>query len=406
MTDLFSPAPLTVSELNAIARQILENQLDGLWISGEISNLTRAASGHYYFALKDATAQVRCALFRHTAARLATPLKDGDHIELTGKISIYEARGEYQITVNDIRTLGLGDLYLRYEKLKNTLQNEGLFDQTRKRRLPENPRTIGIVTSLAAAALRDVLTTLKRRAPHIPIIVYPTAVQGAGSEYQIAQAIESANKHAQADVLIICRGGGSMEDLWAFNEEIVARTIAASPIPTVSGVGHETDFTLADFAADLRAPTPTAAAELASPNLAETQRKIKQLHEKLHHSLQQRYQNASQKLDFLNKQLRHPREKLNLQKQQITQFQAALNQQIQHTLAQQHARLQHSTAVLHAVSPYNILQRGYSMVQTPRGELITSAAQLKTGQKVRLIFADGERDVRVEKTQHNLDLFD
>lgn len=182
MNDLFAPAALSVSELNSIARQLLENQLDGLWISGEISNLTRAASGHYYFALKDAHAQVRCALFRQTATRLAIPLKDGDHIELTGKISIYEARGEYQITVNDMRTLGLGDLYVRYEKLKNTLQNEGLFDSGRKKRLPEKPRAIGIVTSLAAAALRDVASTLRRRAPHIPIIVYPTPVQGAGSE--------------------------------------------------------------------------------------------------------------------------------------------------------------------------------------------------------------------------------
>ena len=405
MNDLFAPAALSVSGLNSIARQLLENQLDGLWISGEISNLTRAASGHYYFALKDAHAQVRCALFRQTATRLAIPLKDGDHIELTGKISIYEARGEYQITVNDMRTLGLGDLYVRYEKLKNTLQNEGLFDSDRKKRLPEKPRAIGIVTSLAAAALRDVASTLRRRAPHIPIIVYPTPVQGAGSEKKIAQAIELANKRNEVDVLLICRGGGSMEDLWAFNEEIVARTIAASQLPTVSGVGHETDFTLADFVADVRAPTPTAAAELVSPNQEEIIKYINQLYEKLQRSITQHYQNASQQLDFLAKQIRHPREKLNIQKQQLEIFQAALSQNMAHHFAIQQTRLQHASALLNAVAPQNVLQRGFAMVQTTRGKVVQSSGSLKTGQKLRLVFADGTRDVRVENNP-NGELFD
>lgn len=406
MTDLFSPAALSVSELNAIARQLLENQLDGLWISGEISNLTRASSGHYYFALKDASAQVRCALFRHTAARLAVPLKDGDHIELTGKISIYEARGEYQITVNDIRTLGLGDLFTRYEQLKKSLQNEGLFDSERKRRLPEQPHTIGVVTSLAAAALRDVVSTLRRRAPHIPVIVYPTAVQGAGSEQQIAQAIESAGQRKEVDVLIICRGGGSMEDLWAFNEEVVVRAVAACPIPCVSGVGHETDFTLTDFAADVRAPTPTAAAELVSPNREEMLRHIQQLKQTLQHIMQQRYQNSSQQLDFLSKQLRHPREQLILQKQKITDLQTTLSQTFKRQIDQQSQRLTHQAALLEAVSPQRVLQRGFVLVQDARGNIITTSGSLKTGQKLHLTFADGKTNVRVLADELTGDLFD
>ena len=215
-------------------------------------------------------------MFKGAAARLAKPLKEGDHIEVAGKISIYEARGEFQITVNEVRLKGLGQLYEAYERLKAQLQAEGAFAAERKKPLPARAQCIGIVTSLAAAALRDVVTTLKRRAPEIPVIVYPTAVQGAGSEFQIAQAIKTASQRAECDVLIVCRGGGSIEDLWAFNEEPVVRAIEACAIPVVSGVGHETDFTLADFVADVRAPTPTGAAELVSPNRQESLHRLAQ----------------------------------------------------------------------------------------------------------------------------------
>lgn len=253
MSDFFHSDVLSVSELNAFAKSLLENHLAGLWIAGEVSNLTRAASGHYYFSLKDSRAQVRCAMFKGAAVRLAKPLKEGDHIEVSGKISIYEARGEFQITVNEVRLKGLGQLYEAYERLKAQLQAEGAFAAERKKPLPVRPQCIGIVTSPAAAALRDVVTTLKRRAPEIPVIVYPTPVQGAGSELQIAQAIKTASQRAECDVLIVCRGGGSIEDLWAFNEEPVVRAIESCTVPVVSGVGHETDFTLADFVADMRA---------------------------------------------------------------------------------------------------------------------------------------------------------
>ena len=317
MSELFAPAAVSVSELNALAKSLLEDNLFGLWVAGEVSNITRAASGHYYFSLKDSRAQVRCAMFKGTAAKLAAPLKEGDHIELTGKISIYEARGEFQITVNEVRLKGLGQLYEAYEKLKAQLQAEGVFAAERKKTLPAHPRTIGIVTSLAAAALRDVVSTLKRRAPEIPLIIYPTVVQGAGSELQIAQAIQTASQRNEVDVLIVCRGGGSIEDLWSFNEEPVVRAIEACPIPVVSGVGHETDFTLADFVADVRAPTPTGAAELVSPNRLESLHKLAQAQSRLKNVLQQRYYDASQKVDWFARQIRHPQQKLNEQRNQL-----------------------------------------------------------------------------------------
>lgn len=449
MSDFFAPAALSVSELNALARGLLEDHLAGLWIAGEVSNLTKAASGHYYFALKDSRAQVRCAMFKGAAARLVAPLKEGDQIEVSGKISIYEARGEFQITVSEVRLKGLGQLYEAYERLKNRLQAEGLFAPERKRALPEPPKTIGIVTSLAAAALRDVVSTLRRRAPDIPLIVYPTAVQGAGSEAQIAEAVRTAGRRAEADVLIVCRGGGSIEDLWSFNEEAVVRAIAECPIPVVSGVGHETDFTLADFAADRRAATPTAAAELVSPNREERIRLLAQSQGRLKNALQQRYYDASQRLDWLGRQIRHPADKLREQHRQTEAFsqqmaqafarqlsakqqefarqsrqlalgrpnvaahrqkaaalQTALLQGRQQLLALRRQQLAQQDALLQAVSPQQILARGFSVVKNSRGQVVRDAAMLRQGQKLHIVFAEGEADVRVTGETAQPDLFD
>ncbi|OFJ77523.1 exodeoxyribonuclease VII large subunit [Neisseria sp. HMSC072F04] len=449
MSELFAPSSISVSELNALAKALLEDHLAGLWIAGEVSNLTRAASGHYYFSLKDSRAQVRCAMFKGAAARLAKPLKEGDHIEVAGKISIYEARGEFQITVNEVRLKGLGQLYEAYERLKAQLQAEGAFAAERKKPLPARPQCIGIVTSLAAAALRDVVTTLKRRAPEIPVIVYPTAVQGAGSEFQIAQAIKTASQRAECDVLIVCRGGGSIEDLWAFNEEPVVRAIEACAIPVVSGVGHETDFTLADFVADVRAPTPTGAAELVSPNRQESLHRLAQTKGRLKTVLEQRYFDASQKLDWLARQIRHPRQKLGEQhtyihklaqtlsylmtqnvrahtarferqtqalqhfrpdisvyRQDIDRFQTTLSHAFRQLLVQRRQSLTAQTALLEAVSPQQILERGFSVVKNTRGQVIRNANALKQGQKLHIIFAEGETDVRVTKEQAQRELFD
>ena len=449
MSELFAPSSISVSELNALAKALLEDHLAGLWIAGEVSNLTRAASGHYYFSLKDSRAQVRCAMFKGVASRLAKPLKEGDHIEVAGKISIYEARGEFQITVNEVRLKGLGQLYEAYERLKAQLQAEGAFAAERKKPLPARAQCIGIVTSLAAAALRDVVTTLKRRAPEIPVIVYPTAVQGAGSEFQIAQAIKTASQRAECDVLIVCRGGGSIEDLWAFNEEPVVRAIEACAIPVVSGVGHETDFTLADFVADVRAPTPTGAAELVSPNRQESLHRLAQAKGRLKTVLEQRYFDASQKLDWLARQIRHPRQKLGEQhtyihklaqtlsysmtqnvrahtarferqtqalkhcrpdisvyRQDIDRFQTTLSHSFRQLLAHRRQSLTAQTALLEAVSPQQILERGFSVVKNTRGQVIRNADVLKQGQKLHITFADGETDVRVTKEQAQRELFD
>ena len=448
MSDLFASAALSVSELNRLAKNLLEDNLAGLWIAGEVSNLTRAASGHYYFSLKDSHAQVRCAMFKGTAQRFPA-LKAGNHIEVCGRIGIYEARGEFQITVSEVRLKGLGQLYEAYERLKAVLQAEGLFAAERKRLLPERPERIGVVTSLAAAALRDVVSTLKRRAPEIPVIVYPAAVQGADSAAQIARAVQTASERAECDVLIVCRGGGSIEDLWSFNEEPVARAIAACRIPVVSGVGHETDFTLADFAADVRAPTPTGAAELVSPNRAESLQSLRQAEGRLKEALRQRYYDASQKIDWLSRQIRHPRQKLDAQRVQaetlsrqlrhalqtvcrfqrqnvarqsqllrhlrpatrqadarLAQLQADLARGRQRIMADKAQLLEKQAGLLQAVSPQHILARGFSVVKNSRGQVIRDAALLKQGQKLHITFFEGEADVRVTGEQAQPDLFD
>ena len=449
MDDLFAPGALSVSELNSIADELLGQQFLGVWVAGEVSNLTRAASGHYYFSLKDDLAQVRCTLFKFAAARLAQPLREGEHIEVCGKIGIYAARGEFQINVNEVRQVGVGQLFERYERLKKKLDAEGLFAPERKQRLPENPQRIGVVTSLAAAALRDVVSTLRRRAPHLALVVYPTPVQGAGSEQQIAQAIRAADERAEVDVLIVCRGGGSLEDLWAFNEEAVARAIADCALPVVSGVGHETDFTLVDFVADVRAPTPTGAAELVSPNRAELLHKLANYQARFQAALQQRYQNAAQQMDFLAKQLQHPRQKWQTQRAQVAQWHAqltwAMGQQLggqRHRLTQAaqalrgqqpdvarlqqrverfqaalsfgwqtrfqaaSARLAKQADVLAAMSPHAVLERGFAIVHNARGQVVRDADSLKQGQTLHVSFAHGASDVQVLSLQKQGDLFD
>ena len=274
-SPLSGPQILGVSTLNRLVRDCLETAFPLVWVGGEISNLTYAASGHVYFSLKDTQAQVRCVMWRSKAQTLGWRLENGQKIEARSLVSFYEPRGEFQLNVEAIRRAGQGDLFEQFLRLKTQLEAEGLFRAEIKRSLPAHPQGIAIVTSPQAAALRDVLSTLQRRAPHIRIDLYPTPVQGEGSARKIADALLAAGQ-SQSDAIILCRGGGSIEDLWSFNEEVVARAIRASRLPVVCGVGHETDFTIADFAADLRAPTPTAAAELLSPNREELLARIKQ----------------------------------------------------------------------------------------------------------------------------------
>lgn len=450
MSDLFSDVPIALSvfELNQMADTLLDGQLTGLWISGEISNLTRAASGHYYFALKDPHAQVRCTLFKHAAMRLLSPLREGEHIEVRGKIGVYTARGEFQINVQEARQVGAGALFAQFEQLKTRLHNEGLFLAEHKQALPKLPQHIGIVTSLAAAALRDVVSTLKRRAPHIPLIVYPCAVQGAGSSQQIAQAIEIANQRAEVDVLIVCRGGGSLEDLWAFNEETTVRAIANSRIPIISGVGHETDFTLSDMAADVRAPTPTAAAEMVCPSRDELHQQLAQQLNVLQHHCDRHYRHAVQTVDFLSQQLRHPaqihqqqqqmvqtlaqqmqlaftqilqRHRQQLQhfsgslkthrpnfiqyKQQIDDLQQQLLPALQQQFQRKHQTLQHAAEQLESVSPIATMKRGFAVVRDSKQRVVRGSHDVKLGQKLTVDWASSQIDVQVINNKQ-IDLFD
>ncbi|MBN9425318.1 MAG: exodeoxyribonuclease VII large subunit, partial [Burkholderiales bacterium] len=297
---------LSVSQLNRVVAGLLQRSLPLVWVAGEVSNCTRAASGHWYFTLKDASAQVRAVMFRGRAQCAGFQPRDGDRVEVRGTVSLYEARGDFQLTVEAMRRAGAGDLYQRFLELKARLQQQGLFDAERKRPLPALPAAIGIVTSPQAAALRDVLTILRQRAPQIPVLIYPTLVQGAEAPAAIAAALAAAARRRECDVLLLVRGGGSIEDLWAFNDEALAHAIAASPIPAVSGVGHETDFTIADFVADQRAPTPTGAAVLAAPDRRELLGQALGLAQRLGDAWQRRAEQIEQRLDTAARLLRPP----------------------------------------------------------------------------------------------------
>ncbi len=441
-----APAPpelpvLTVSELNRMARRALEAQLPLLWVEGEISNFTRAASGHWYFSLKDANAQVRCVMFRGRNQYADFTPANGDHVEIRALPSLYEARGEFQLGAEQIRRAGSGRLYEAFLRLKAKLEADGLFDPARKRALPRFPRCLGVVTSPQAAALHDVLTALARRMPGLPVIVYPTPVQGTGAGAQIAAAIRIAGVRAECDVLLVCRGGGSLEDLWAFNDEAVARAIAASPIPVVSGVGHETDFTLADFAADLRAPTPTAAAELASPLGQELLLQLERHARQLQHHLMRKQQTEMQRLDYLARRLVHPAEQLRRQQLGLDQLSqrlgsavrgrltreqlhvarlsqrlvtprhliqreqqrlAALDSRsrraVQGGFAQRQLTLARLASSLAHLNPEGVLARGYSIVQLDNGTVVQDAASLNAGDPIGIRFHRGRARAKVEST--------
>ncbi|TCP15562.1 exodeoxyribonuclease VII large subunit [Crenobacter luteus] len=430
---------ISVSTLNRMARDLLEAGLPAVWIGGEISNLTVAASGHAYFSLKDSSAQVRCVMFRQRLAAAGLRLAEGMQVELRGTVTLYEARGDYQINVATLRSAGLGRLFEAFERLKARLAAEGLFDEAKKRAIPAHPRAIGVVTSPAAAALRDVLSTLKRRAPAIPVVLYPTPVQGDGAAQKIADAIRIAGARAEVDVLIVCRGGGSIEDLWAFNEEVVARALAACPIPVVSGVGHETDFTICDFVADLRAPTPTGAAERASPSREQMTSQVELARRRLERALARLMTDKAQQLDYLARRLTHPGEKLARQRERLAATRQrltllaearlsgarrglsaaetrlarcrprpaetareldrlghALRRALVERLARQRLALAQHEATLVALNPEAVLSRGYAIVEKADGSAVKSPGQLAQGERVTLRLAEGSTHARVD----------
>lgn len=387
---------LTVSDLNAAVRNQLEARFPPLWVEGEIAQLTLASSGHIYFTLKDAGAQVRCALFRTRAARLAWQPRQGDKVRARAQVTLYEARGEFQLTVEALVKGGLGTLYERFLQLKGELEAAGLFDPARKRPLPGFPRTIGIITSPQAAALHDVLTTLERRAPYARLILYPTLVQGADATAQIVQAIESANRHAAADVLLLCRGGGSLEDLWCFNDTTVVRAVAASTLPIICGVGHETDTTLADLAADVRAPTPTAAAELVAPDKTRTLSLLQMQRDRLRQRVTRQFDESAMRLDSYSARLRSPMTLLERQQDRLTQYRTRLEHWAERALERNQRRLGEFSLRLQALDPSQPLQRGYALITDAQGHLIDSIHKAPPQSAVQLRLADGRLQARVE----------
>ena len=294
---------ISVTELNKLAKSLLENGIPKLWIEGEISNLARPASGHIYFSLKDETSQIRCAWFKQRQSINANDITNGMKMLALGKISLYQPRGEYQFIIEKMETAGEGDLKRKYEELKQKLFNEGLFDREKKLEIPKIPKKIGVITSPSGAAIRDVLSILKRRFPLLPIVIFPITVQGDNAAPDIENALKNANLRADCDVLILTRGGGSLEDLWAFNEEIVARAIHVSKIPIISAIGHETDTTIADFVSDVRAPTPSGAAEIVTPDQNELLKLLKTLYGRIEHETNQYINSKSQSMDWLSKRL-------------------------------------------------------------------------------------------------------
>ena len=412
------PEILSVTELNRYARSALEREFPLLWVAGEVSNLTRAPSGHWYFTLKDADAQVRCAMFRSRTQSVPWRLENGQQVEARALVTLYEARGEFQLNVESLRRAGLGRLYETFLRLKEKLAAEGLFADERKRALPRFPARIGIVTSPRAAALRDVIVTLARRAPHLPCVIYPTLVQGAEASVQIAEAIGIAGERNECDLLLVVRGGGSLEDLWSFNEEIVARAIAASPMPVIAGIGHETDITIADLAADRRAATPTAAAEIASAGWFDAAGEITQLQESMRSAMHRNLERRMQRVDLLARRLIHPAERLAHNRQRLAHLASRLasagerlaarrNQQLNNlrlrlararpNLDRQRTRLERLAASLAALNPQAALARGYALVRAPDGQLVRSHHQLADGMRLELRLAEGGAETLVTR---------
>jgi exodeoxyribonuclease VII large subunit len=397
MLNEFARPILTVTELLRSVRDTLERRFPLLWVKAELSNLSRAPSGHLYFTLKDRGAQVDCVMFKSRAAALDAPLREGMQVEARVLVSLYEPRGRFQLTVEALRPAGLGPLYERFLKLKEKLEGEGLFDPAAKKPLPPYPRAIGVVTSMAAAALRDVLTTLERRNRSVPVIVYPAPVQGEGAADRLATMIARANRRAECDLLLLVRGGGSIEDLWQFNEERLARAIRASRIPVVVGVGHETDFTIADFAADRRAPTPTAAAELATPSRDEMLGRVAECSRCLAREMRRRLQYAMQALDGTARRLVHPAERLRNCLQTLEHLRTRLAFAFGHRVHRASARLERVQASLAGLDPSAVLRRGYSITWNAEGAVLRDASQVSPNEKITTRLALGSVESVVKK---------
>lgn len=438
----------SVSQLNRETKDLLAIHFSSIQVEGEISNLSQPSSGHIYFSLKDSRAQIRCAMFKSQLRRLNFSPKNGEQVVISAQVSLYEARGDYQLIVNKMQQAGEGGLQLAFEQLKSKLLAEGLFDQNIKQPIPSLPKNIGVITSPSGAAIHDILSVLKRRFPAIPVIIYPTAVQGGAAKFEISRAIETANQHNQVDVILLARGGGSIEDLWSFNEESVARAIVKSEIPIISGIGHEVDFTIADFVADLRTPTPSAAAEHAAPSQQSWLENFQAIEYQLLQIIHRRLSQSRQSTQWLNKRLQqqHPGQQYQRHAQTLDLLELRLRRIIQSKIndeksiiANQHNLLhRHNPAnriiryqeqlqylknrfnrsilakidklkrkqytviqTLNAISPLATLERGYSITSAPKSSaIISSSQQLSLGDKIKTRFAKGHIISQIEEISH------
>ncbi|SNC61890.1 exodeoxyribonuclease VII large subunit [Polynucleobacter victoriensis] len=402
MTEI-SRQIIGVGDLNRTIAGVLETHIGNVWVRGEISNFKAYDSGHWYFSLKDADGQIRCVMFRGRNGQVGFVPKEGDLVEVAANLGVYVPRGDLQLNVGLMRRAGQGGLYEAFLKLKEKLNKEGLFDEAKKRPLPKHPKAIGVITSAQAAALKDVLSTLERRAPHIPIIVYPSLVQGADAPAALSLALNRAYldaKQGDIEVILLVRGGGSIEDLWCFNDEQLARVIAKSPVPIVSGVGHETDFTIADFVADLRAPTPTGAAELATPNRDALLQDLDVLAQRMSVRLTQRIDKEVQRLDQLALRLNHALPNPDRMREKAQQLTVRLNQAWQVNI--QTHRQQHQTWRNHLelLSPQRTLDRGYAVLLDAEGQAIKSAQQIQQKQSYELRLAEDCSDITVSEVKN------
>ncbi len=400
------PKIFSVRELTRYIRQVLEEDdtLVEVWVEGEVSNLSHSTAGHLYFTLKEEGAQITCVLFRGAAGRLTRLPRDGEAVLARGRVSFYEAGGKLQLYVEVLRPLGLGELYIRLLERKERLEAEGLFDPTQKRPLPAFPRRIGVVTSPTGAALRDILHVLERRYPPVEVLLSPTPVQGEDAAPQIVAALERLRGRG-VDLILIARGGGSLEDLWPFNEEQVARAIRAAPAPVISGIGHETDWTIADLAADRRAPTPSVAAEVAVPDRAELRGHLLYLRERLERSVEQR---LARRRERLVEQVRRlgwlsPQAQIAGRRQQVDDLSGRLYRNLRHRLALARQRRQGLALRLSALGPQATLQRGYAVVRKRDGAVVVSPAQVSTGEGLEVRVRDGSFQVEVKTPAHRRD---
>lgn len=395
----------TISELNGMVRELLEGSFPAIWVEGEISNFRKYPSGHLYFTLKDAGAELPAVMFQGRAATLAFTPEDGQQVLALGTVTVYEVKGKYQLSVHEMRPAGLGKLQLAFEQLKEKLQREGLFDPAHKRPVPAFPQRLGVITSAQGAVIQDILNILSRRYPALEILLFPVKVQGEGAAQEIAQAIKAANRFSRAvekiDTLIVGRGGGSLEDLWAFNEEIVARAIYASEVPVISAVGHEIDFTIADFVADLRAPTPSAAAELAVPLRDDLLAQIRQMMRQLVRAQRSHLEAQSSRLQTLQQSyaLRRPLRQLSDSQQMLDGLSARLARAFRVAWQRQRERLHTLMARLEAANPATVLRRGFSIVENAVGQTISAADRVKPGDRVRVRLHRGALNCEVKTVE-------